>query len=667
MKNGDSERLAVNVIRGLAMDGVEKASSGHPGMPMGAADMAYVLWYRYLKHSPSNPDWPDRDRFILSAGHGSMLLYSLLHLFGYRLPLEELKRFRQWGSSTPGHPERGCAPGVEVTTGPLGQGFANGVGMALAERILAGMFNDEGDAFPVDHYTYAIVSDGDLMEGISSEAASLAGFLGLGKLVYLYDSNRITIEGETDLAFKEDVGARFKAYGWGVLEADGHDLADIARAIEAAREDRERPTLIICRTHIAYGSPNAQDTAASHGAPLGREEVGLAKEALGLPRDAEFYIPGSVAEHFQARRHELDGYYSEWSRRFADWRRRNPDKAALWDRVMAGELPAGLEGKLPVFPGDKALATRNASGEVIQALAAEMPEVVGGSADLAPSNKTLIKGAGSIAPGDFSGRNIHFGVREHAMGGILNGMACHGGLRVYGGTFLVFSDYMRPSIRLAAMMGIPVVYVFTHDSIFVGEDGPTHQPIEHVASLRAIPNLTVIRPADATETAWAWLAALERKDGPTALILTRQGLPPVKRDDRVTAESVRRGAYVVRRPAGGKPAILLIASGSELAPCLEACEILEGRGYGVMVVNMASWELFEAQPADYRNEVIPPEVEARLVVEAGSPMGWERYAGARGRIIGIDRFGASAPYRVLAEKFGFTADSIVREAEKLLE
>lgn len=658
----DLDQLCVNTIRTLAMDAVQQANSGHPGLPMGMADAAYVLWTRYLKHNPADPTWANRDRFVLSAGHGSMLLYSLLHLTGYALPMDELKRFRQWGSMTPGHPEYDEAPGVETTTGPLGQGFANGVGLALAERLLAAEFNRPGLEV-VDHYTYAIVSDGDLMEGISHEAASLAGHLGLGKLIYLYDDNRITIEGSTDLAYSEDVARRFAAYGWHVQAVDGHDRDATDVAIAQAQVERDRPSLIMCRTHIGYGSPNKQDTAEAHGAPLGEEEVRRTKKALGWPPDARFLVPDEALAHFRAALDRGNQAQSGWEVLFGRYAAECPELAVEWQRRLAGELPAEWRAYLPEFaPGSAAQATRAAGGKVLEALAPAIPELVGGSADLHPSTKTFLNAYDTIQSGAYGGRNLHFGVREHAMGGIMNGLALHGGLRPYGGTFLVFSDYMRPSIRLAALMGLPVVYVFTHDSIFVGEDGPTHQPVEHAASLRAIPNLVVIRPADARETAGAWGVALARDEGPTALLLSRQKLPVLAETD---PEAVGRGAYVLADAE--EVQVILMATGSEVALALEAGELLAGQGIAARVVSMPSWELFEAQPPTYREAVLPPTVTARLAVEAGVALGWDRYVGPSGATLTQDRFGASAPYEVLAEEFGFTAEAVAERARALLE
>ncbi len=661
------DQLCINTIRMLAVDAVQKANSGHPGMPMGAAPMAYVLWTRFLRHNPANPGWPDRDRFILSAGHGSMLLYSLLHLTGYDLPLEGLKNFRQWESRTPGHPESYLAPGVETTTGPLGQGFTNGIGMAIAERFVGAHFNRPGHTI-VDHYTYAIVSDGDLMEGVSHEAASLAGHLRLGKLIYLYDDNRISIEGSTDLTFTEDRAARFMAYGWHVQQVDdGNDLEAIIGAIRAAQEEAERPSLILVRTHIGYGSPNKQDTAAAHGEPLGPDEVRLTKENLGWPLEPTFLIPGEALTHFRQAVQEGEKRENEWKARFQSYEKEYPEVAEEWRRAMSGELPAGWDRDIPTFPADaKGMATRVASGTVLNAIAPHLPTLIGGSADLAPSTKTLINDSHDFQAGHYGERNIHFGVREHAMGGVLNGMALHGSVIPYGSTFLVFSDYMRPAIRLAAMMGLKVIYVFSHDSIGLGEDGPTHQPIEQLASLRAIPNLTVIRPADANETAEAWRFALEGKSGPVALALTRQDLPTLDRRKYAPANGLSRGAYILSDTEGRRPDVILIAGGSEVHVALGAAEKLRQRGTAVRVVNMTSWELFEVQPGDYRNRVLPPEITARVAIEAGVTQGWHRYIGDKGEVIGIERFGASAPYKILFEKFGFTPDHAAQKALMLI-
>ena len=660
------DHLCINTIRTLAIDGVQKANSGHPGMPMGTADMAYVLWTQFLKHNPANPSWPDRDRFVLSAGHGSMLLYSLLHLTGYDLPLEELKNFRQWGSRTPGHPEYGLAPGVEVTTGPLGQGFATGVGMAIAERFLAAHFNRPGHTI-VDHFTYAIVSDGDLMEGISHEAASLAGHLRLGKLIYLYDDNDISIEGSTDLTFTEDVGARFHAYGWHVQYVDGYDLKAIADAIRAAQAETTHPSLIIARTHIGFGSPHKQDTAEVHGSPLGEEEVRLTKQNLGWPEEPPFFIPDQALAHFRQAVRRGHDWEADWQKRFEAYAAAYPELATEWQMVMNGELPSGWDAGLPVFkPEDGPVATRVASGKTLNALASHLPTLIGGSADLAPSNNTYLKGLGDFEADTTHGRNLHFGVREHVMGAVLNGLALHGGVIPYGGTFLVFSDYMRPAVRLAAMMELPVIYVFTHDSIGIGEDGPTHQPIEQLASLRAIPGLTVIRPADANETVEAWRVALTYRQGPVALALTRQNLPTLDRTKLASADGLARGAYILAEAESSQPDIIIIASGSEVHVALGARELLARRGVAARVVSMPSWELFERQPKDYRDAVLPPAITARLAVEAGVAQGWHRYVGSTGDVVSIERFGASAPYKVLWEKFGFTAENVAARALALL-
>jgi transketolase len=662
----DLEQLSVDTIRTLSMDAVQKANSGHPGLPMGSADLAYVLWTRFLKHNPTNPNWPNRDRFVLSGGHGSMLLYSLLHLTGYDLPLEELANFRQWGSRTPGHPEYGLTPGVEMTTGPLGQGFAAGVGMAIAERFLAEIFNRPG--YPiVDHYTYALVTDGDLMEGISHEAASLAGHLGLGKLIYLYDDNHISIDGPTELTFTEDRCARFRAYGWHVQEVDGHDRAAVAHALRAAQAETGRPSLIACRTHIAYGSPNKQDTAGAHGAPLGEDEVRRTKENLGWSPDTQFYIPSEVLAHYRQALPRGEQIEGEWRALLERYAIEHPELAELWKEVWSGQLPEGWAERLPAFsPADGSLATRSASGKVLNAVAPALPTLIGGSADLTPSNNTELKGFPWLQTGQFAARNVHFGVREHAMGALLNGLALHGGVRPYGGTFLVFSDYMRPAIRLAALMELPVIYVFTHDSVGLGEDGPTHQPIEHFAALRAIPNLLVIRPADAAETVEAWRVALEHHEGPVALLLSRQKLPILDRSALAPAADLRRGAYILA-DGDGQPDVILIASGSEVDVALRARRQLAEQGIQARVVSMPSWELFEKQPPDYRARVLPPGVPARLAVEAGVPQGWERYVGDRGDVLGIARFGASAPYQKIFEQFGFTPENVALRALAVLD
>ncbi len=663
------DELCVNTIRMLSVDCVENANSGHPGMPMGAATMAYVLWTRFLKHNPANPQWSDRDRFILSAGHGSMLLYSLLHLSGYDLSLEELKNFRQWGSKTPGHPEFYVTDGVETTTGPLGQGFANGVGMAIAERYLGAHFNRPGHEI-VNHFIYGIVSDGDLMEGVSHEAASLAGHLQLGNIIYLYDDNQITIDGSTDLSFTEDRIERFKAYGWHVQSVeDGNDVEGIEAAIRAAQTEKVRPSLVSVRTHIGYGSPQKQDTSSAHGEPLGAEEIKLTKENLGWPVDPAFLIPGNARNHFRQALDKGRTLEKEWTDRFEAYEKSHPELALQWKQWIKGELPEGWDKRLPSFPADaKGPATRGVSGTVLNAVAPILPNLIGGSADLAPSNKTFIKGEEVFQGGRFRGRNFHFGVREHGMGSIMNGMALHGGLIPYGGTFLVFADYMRPAIRLAAMMGMKVIYVFTHDSIGLGEDGPTHQPVEHLAALRAIPDLTVLRPCDANETVEAWRFALEQKDGPVVLALTRQSIPVLDREASASADGLHYGGYVLRDPTeGGDPDVILIGTGSEVHIAMEAADTLHEKGINVRVVSMPSWELFDKQSKAYQNRVLPAAVKARVAVEAGITQGWHRYLGEKGEFVGIDHFGASAPYKTLYEKFGITADRVVKKALGLLE
>ncbi len=648
------------------MDAVQKANSGHPGLPMGAAAMAYVLWTRILKHHPRKTRWPNRDRFILSAGHGCMLLYSLLHLTGYDLSLDDIKQFRQWGSKTPGHPEHLLVEGIETTTGPLGQGFANGVGMAIAQKYLAAYFNRPGQEI-VDYKIYAIVSDGDLMEGVSAEAASVAGHLGLDNLIYLYDNNHITIEGDTKLAFSEDVGKRFEAYGWFVQNLqDGNDLAAVDRALRAAQAEEERPSLIVARTHIAYGSPNKQDTAEAHGSPLGEEEVNLTKRKLGWPLEPKFYIPEEALAQFRKTIDRGEKDEAQWQATLAAYRRAYPDLATEWDRYVRQELPGGWSAKLPTFrPADGPMATRQASGKALNAIAPSLPTLIGGSADLAPSTNTLLKGSGDFAKGNYGARNLHFGVREHSMAAIVNGMALSG-LVPYGATFLIFSDYARPSIRLAALMEVHSIFVFTHDSVFLGEDGPTHEPIEHLPALRAIPNLTLIRPGDANETAVAWRVAIARRGGPVALVLTRQSLPVIDRNKYASAAGLERGAYVLADGRGKPLEFLVIASGSEVAVALEAYEKLTAEGVAARVVSMPSWDLFEKQPQAYKDEVLPPSVTKRLAIEAASPLGWERYVGHQGAVIGMRRFGASAPHKVLAEKFGFTAADVVKRAHELL-
>ncbi len=676
------DRLCVDTLRFLSVDAVQKANSGHPGLPLDAAPMAYALWMRVLKHNPRNPSWFDRDRFVLSAGHGSMLLYGLLHLTGYDLPLEEIKRFRQWGSKAPGHPERGHTPGVETTTGPLGQGFANAVGMAIAEAQLAARYN-RADHAVIDHATYVIASDGDLMEGVASEAASLAGHLRLGKLTCLYDDNRVTLAAGTDITFSEDRARRFEAYGWHTAAvADGNDLAAIDTALAAARAETTRPSLILVRTHIGYGSPNKHDSFEAHGSPLGADEVRLTKRSLGWPEDSQFLIPDAALAHFREALARGARDEAAWSDRMSAYARAYPAEAEELQRAVRGELAPGWDADIAPFPADaKGMATRAASGKVMNALAPRVPALTGGSADLDPSTYTALKGLGDFeAPaGDgldmqgsagggwsYAGRNLHFGVREHAMGAIANGMAAHGGTIPYGATFLIFSDYMRPAIRLAALMGLHVVHVFTHDSIALGEDGPTHQPVEQVAALRAIPNLTVIRPGDANETAVAWRVALETRDRPVVLVLSRQNVPTLDRTRFASAEGLRRGAYVLSDAPGAKPALILIASGSELGLIVAAAERLQAQGIAVRCVSMPSWELFEALPKEERDAVLPPSVGARLAVEAGVSQGWERYVGAAGSVLSVEKFGASAPAEVLLREYGFTVDNICARALALL-
>ncbi|HRX02218.1 MAG: transketolase [Anaerolineae bacterium] len=658
---------AINTIRFLAVDGVQKANSGHPGAPMGAAPMTYVLWNKFLRHNPGDPSWPDRDRFVLSAGHASMLLYSLLHLTGYDLPLAQLQQFRQWGSLTPGHPEYGLTSGIETTTGPLGQGFANGVGMAIAAHHLAAVFNQPGHEI-VDHTIFAVVSDGDLMEGVSSEAASLAGHLQLGRLVYLYDDNHISIDGGTDLAFTEDRMMRFQAYGWHTqVVADGNDLEAIAAAISAAKAETTRPSIIAVRTIIGYGSPHKANTSGVHGEPLGADEVLATKANLGWPAEPTFYIPGEVLEHFREALETGKQRQAEWQARFDAYAAEYPELAAEWQRRFARELPADWDADLPAYATDaKGQATRNVSGSIINALAARVPELIGGSADLAPSTKTIIKGSPAFQPGSYEGRNFHFGVREHGMGSILNGMYLHGGVRPYGATFMVFSDYMRPPIRLAALMEIPTIFIFTHDSIGLGEDGPTHQPVEHLAALRAIPHVTVLRPADARETVAAWQVVMTHKGGPLVLALTRQNVPTLEGTSEDPEQGVGQGGYVLAdwpEDVDG-PRVILISTGSEVHLAVAAREQLTARGIAARVVSLPSWELFDAQPSAYQESVLPHDGTPRIAIEAGVSMGWERYAAT---FIGINRFGASAPYQTIYKELGLTADNIVAHAVTAVE
>ena len=657
---------AINTIRFLSADAVQQADSGHPGLPMGAAAMAYALWTRHLRHNPANPHWANRDRFVLSGGHGSMLLYSLLHLTGYDLSLEELKSFRQWDSRTPGHPEYGLTPGVEATTGPLGQGFANGVGMAMAEAHLAAVFNRRGHDL-IDHYTYAIVTDGDLMEGVASEAASLAGHLQLGKLIYLYDDNRISIEGSTALAFTEDRGRRFEAYGWHVLHvADGQDVDGVDRAISEAKLD-PRPSLIIVRTTIGYGLPTRAGTEKAHGEPPGNVGLDGAKDLLGWPLEPRFLIPDESLAFFRQAVEKGAAAESEWQRQLDAYCAAYPRDGAELMRRLGGELPGGWDMDLPEFPADdKGMATRASSGKVLNALATKLPELFGGSADLAPSTKTWLTGVPSF-DSDPAGRNVHFGVREHAMGAIVNGLAYHGGFIPYGATFLVFSDYMRPPIRLAALSHLGSITVFTHDSIGVGEDGPTHQPIEHLAALRAIPNLLVLRPADANEVREAWKATIVHRRRPTALVLTRQNLPTLDRSRFAPASGLHKGAYILADLGDGKPEIILMATGSEVALIVDAGQRLAEKGVSVRLVSFPSWELFAEQDAAYRDEVLPPDVTRRLAVEAGVAQGWYQWVGSRGRVLALDRFGASAPATDVFENLGITATHVMEMAGKLLD
>jgi transketolase len=653
----DLARRAVSTIKMLAVDAVEQADSGHPGMPMGAADVAFVLWSRFLRFDPTAPDWPDRDRFVLSAGHGCMLLYALLHLSGYDLSLEDLRSFRQWNSKTPGHPEFGLTAGVEATTGPLGQGIANGVGMALGARMVAARFNGADEFDPIGHHIYVLASDGDLMEGVSGEACSLAGHLRLGNLISLYDDNRITIEGETRLAFTEDVTRRYEAYGWHTQRVDGHDHEAVARAIRAAIDEAERPSLIACRTHIAHGAPNKQDTADAHGAPLGADEVRSTKERLDWPLEPAFHVPEEVAALFKARARQGTAVRKAWQRDFDAWRDRHAERAALWDTIWKPSIPENMTQKLLDHAPDGDGATRAHGSAVLQTAAEYVPALVGGSADLAPSNKTVIKGSPSVAPGEFGGRNLHFGVREHAMGALLNGMLYHGAFRPYGATFLVFSDYMRPPIRLAALSHLPAIYVFTHDAIFVGEDGPTHQPVEHAFALRLIPNLHVFRPADGFETALAWGAALEREDGPTALLLTRQKVPAIRREATGELADPRRGAYLVA--GDDRPDAIVAATGSELQLAVAVREDLAGTGKRINVVSVPCLEIFLKQDGGYRERLFPAGVPA-ATIEAGRTDPWKGLTGPEGLNIGIDRFGASAPAGLLAEALGMTAESVTR-------
>lgn len=667
MREGKSlEKQSINSIRFLSADAVQQANSGHPGLPMGTAALSYTLWTRHLKHNPANPDWPDRDRFILSGGHGSMLLYSLLHLTGYDLSLDEIKKFRQWGSLTPGHPEYGLTPGVETTTGPLGQGFANGIGFAIAEAHLAAIYNRPD--FPIiDHHTYGLVTDGDLMEGVTAEAASLAGHLRLGKVIYLYDDNRISIDGSTELAFTEDRGARFESYGWQVLSVDdGNNVTAVDQAIQQAKED-PRPSLIVCRTHIGYGLPTKQDTAAAHGSPPGDEELNAAKTALDWPIEPRFYLPKDVLEYFRIALKQGVEAENSWNAMFSAYEKEYSEEAAELKRRLAGKLSENWEKGIPQFAADpKGMATRAASGKVINALAPYVPELIGGSADLAPSNKTWIDGHSAFQVDMYQGRNFHFGVREHGMGAVINGMTIHGGVKPYGGTFLVFSDYMRPAIRISALSHIPSIWVFTHDSIGVGEDGPTHQPVEHLAALRAIPNLVVLRPGDANEVAQAWAFALSYQKGPTALALSRQSMSVLDRTIYAPAKELVRGAYVLIDLGEQEPELILMASGSEVDLIINAGDKLAAKGVNVRIISFPSWELFRKQDKSYRESVLPSHLKARLAIEAGISQGWREWVGDQGSILSIDRFGASAPAGRIYEEFGLTTDNVINKADELL-
>ena len=662
------DMLSIDSIRTLSIDAIEKANSGHPGMPMGAAPMAYTLWTRHMNINPKNPEWFNRDRFVLSAGHGSMLLYSLLHLAGYDLTMDDIKQFRQWGSKTPGHPEFGHTAGVDATTGPLGQGVAMAVGMAMAERHLAAVYNKDNYNI-VDHYTYSICGDGDLMEGVSAEAASLAAHLKLGRLVVMYDSNDISLDGDLNKSFSESVADRFKAYGWQYIRVeDGNNLEEIAKALEEAKTDENRPTLIEVKTVIGYGSPNLSGKSDVHGAPLGADELKLTKEAYKWTFEEDFHVPGEVYDHFKQQIADKGEQAEQaWNELFANYKNEFPELGSQLEKAMKSELVEGWEKDIPVYEEGKSLASRASSGEALNGIAKNLPYLVGGSADLAGSNKTMIKGTGDFFPGSFEGRNVWFGVREFAMGAAMNGMALHGGLKVFGGTFFVFSDYLKPAIRLAALMGLPVTYVFTHDSIAVGEDGPTHEPVEQLAGLRAMPNLSVIRPADGNETAAAWKLAVESTKTPTALVLTRQNLPTIKDTDKNAYEGVSKGAYVIS-PAGKETAdAMLLAAGSEVGLAVQAQKVLASEGINVSVVSMPSWDRFEQQSKEYKESVIPKSVKKRLGIEMGSSLGWHRYVGDEGEVIAIDTFGASAPGEKIMEEYGFSVNNVVARVKALLE
>jgi transketolase len=661
------DELCVDTIRTLAIDAVQKADSGHPGLPLGAAPMAYVLWQRHLKHNPQDPLWADRDRFVLVAGHGCMLLYCLLHLTGYDLSMDDLKAFRQWGSRTPGHPEFRVTPGVEATTGPLGQGAANAVGMAIAERSLAHRFNRSGREV-VNHRTFALLGDGDMMEGISSEAASLAGHLGLSKLIFLYDSNLVSLDGPTSMSFTEDVGRRFEAYNWNVLRvANGNtDFEEIDRAITAATTETRRPSLVIVKTTIGYGSPHKAGTSAAHGSPLGKEEVALTKKALGWPWEEPFHVPPEALNRFRTAIDRGGRAQADWDLRFTAWAKQYPDLATEWRQSFALELPSGWDSDLPAWKAGDKEATRVAGGAALNSIGAKVPYVLGGDADLSESTKTSLKNGGDFDGGTGGGRNLHFGVREHAMAGAANGMAYHGGVRPFVATFFQFSDYMRPSVRLAALSELPVLFVWTHDSVGLGEDGPTHQPVEHLMALRSVPGLTIIRPGDANEAVEAWRAAMEHREGPVGLVLSRQKMPVFDREKLGPARGLARGAYVLAEASGGPPRIILIASGSELSLAVDARAKLEAEGVPARVVSMPCWEFFDRQPAAYRESVLPKAVRARLAIEAGATLGWWRYVGDSGGVVGIDRFGASAPGEKVLAELGFTVENVVRKAKALL-
>jgi len=666
MPEKDIHKLSINTIRFLAVDAIQKANSGHPGMPMGCAPISYQLYTKYMKHNPANPKWLNRDRFILSAGHGSMLLYSILHLCGYKISMDDLKNFRQWKSITPGHPEFGLTAGVETTTGPLGQGFSNAIGMAIAEEYLGSLFNKD-DIKILDHFIYGICSDGDLMEGISHESASMAGHLELGKIIFFYDDNGITIDGKTDLAFSEDIKKRFEAYDWQTLKVDDvNDLPQIDKAVEQAQKESNKPTLIITKTHIGFGSPNKQDTAAAHGSPLGEEEVKKTKKNLGWNTDKQFFIPDEVADHFNKINNTFNNYEDEWNKLFETYKKKYPEEGKKFIQIMNNDFGDEWKKSLPKFTNySEKLATRSASGKAINELAKHLPTLIGGSADLEPSNNTYIKDSTNFSAENRNGKNFHFGIREHGMGGILNGMALYGGVIPYGGTFLIFSDYMRPSVRLASLSGVRPIYVFTHDSVGLGEDGPTHQPIEHLASLRAIPGVVVIRPADANETVQAWKTAIEHKGSPIALVLTRQKIPVFDRTKYSPVENLSKGAYALIETER-KPEVIIMASGSELSLAVEAFNELQLEGIKTRVVSFPSWELFEAQSNEYKESVLPKSIKARVSIEAGVSLGWEKYLGEYGEALSIEKFGASAPYEIIFKEYGFTKDAVVAKVKSVI-